>query len=294
MRSDEKFPPEIDLTFYRSRYSDLNSLDDKALLRHYEVHGRREGRIASSVALKSSLLEQLNSHRPILEIGPFNRPLVTGDDVYYFDIMNQADLEERAVKTGRQGQAPFIHFVSPTGNLSVVDRTFSAVVSAHCIEHQPDLVNHLQSVAKLLDSGGHYFIIAPDKRYCFDYFIPESTIAEVIEAYYEKRKVHSLSNVIKQYALSTHNGAPKHWSGDHSTENRSALEICKKITSSIERYKNSNGSYIDVHAWRFTPESFRSIVTILYNLGLSPLKSARVYDTPRPMNEFTAILEKAN
>lgn len=292
MRSEEKFPPEIDPSFYRSRYSDLKSLDDATLLRHYEAHGRREGRVASSAALKSNLLEKLESYRPILEIGPFNRPLVIGEDVFYFDILNQADLDARATKTGRQGQAPFIHFVSPTGDLSVVDMTFSAAVSAHCIEHQPDLISHLQAVAKLLNSGGYYFIIAPDKRYCFDHFIPESTVAEIIEAYHEKRKVHSLSNIIKQHALATHNGAPKHWGGDHNIENRNISEVCKKINLSIEKYKNSNGKYIDVHAWRLTPNSFRSIIDILYDLGLSPLKTIRVYDTPRPMNEFTAILRK--
>ncbi len=51
-------------------------------------------------------------------------------------------------------RTPKIEYLSPTGDLTIVNRRFHAVLSSHCIEHQPDLIRHLQHVAALLDPGG--------------------------------------------------------------------------------------------------------------------------------------------
>jgi hypothetical protein len=48
-----------------------------------------------------------------------------------------------------------------------------------------------------------------------------------------------------------------------------------------------------VHAWQFTPGSFRELLGMLHAGGDSPLRPLRVYETPHGRNEFTAILEAA-
>lgn len=286
------FPPEVDLHFYRARYPDLRALSDRRLVEHYERHGRREGRQASAPARRAGFVPLFADIRPILEIGPFNKPMVAGDGVFYFDVMDREALEKRAQTIGRKGVVPHIDFVSPTGDLSIIDRSFAAVCSAHCIEHQPDLLDHFKQVGRLLGAGGRYFLAIPDKRFCFDHFIPESTVADIIEAHEQKHRVHSLANIVRQVGLSTHNGAPRHWAADHADAGYRE-GIPDRLRKALKVYQSANGRYIDVHAWRFTPKSFRQICELLFEAGLSPLEPVRVYDTPRPTPEFTAILEKA-
>src|SRR4249919_1725326 len=110
--------------------------------------------------------------KPVLEIGPFDRPWLSGSNVRYFDVLPQEQLRTRAAtEFGRiPKNCPHIHYVSPTGDLSIVDAEFGAVFSSHCIEHQPDVIRHLREVERLLRPGGLYYLIVPDKRFCFDHF----------------------------------------------------------------------------------------------------------------------------
>lgn len=102
----------------------------------------------------------------------------------------------------------------------MIDEQFEIVVSSHCIEHQPDIVRHIQAVEKLLIDGGCYALRIPDRRYCHDHYLPDSTLAAVLDAYYAERKVHSLKSVIEAKALVTHNNAWRHWFGSHGPRRR--------------------------------------------------------------------------
>src|SRR5579872_180659 len=175
------FPEEYDSAAYLNFNKDLvraklNALD---LKKHFEIHGKKEGRISNSIQSRTNFIELIPKDAATLEIGPFYNPVAKGKNVKYFDVLNQSDLTARAKSIGTPYEnIPKIDFVDPQGDLSVISEQFDVVVSCHCIEHQPDLIDHLQKVEKLLNPGGFYFIIIPDKRYCFDHFIPETTIAE--------------------------------------------------------------------------------------------------------------------
>ena len=284
---------ELDLAFYRLKYPKLALFSNARLTEHFEKHGRAEGRQASAAAVRGGFIAQFGNIRPLLEIGPFDRPMVTGEGVSYFDVLDQAGLVARAAQVGRNGTVPFIEFVSPNGDLSVVDRQFAAVCSSHCLEHQPDMIAHLKHVGRILLEGGYYFLALPDKRFCFDHFIPESSAADIIEAHEEKRTVHTLSNIVKHVALTTHNDAPRHWDADHAPADFEK-DFPKRIEGALKTFRNSNGRYIDVHAWRFTPATFRSMMNTLSAMKLIPFEVTRVYDTPRPRVEFMAILKKTS
>ena len=169
----------------------------------------------------------------------------------------------------------------------MVDRPFAAVVSCHSIEHQPDLVRHLNQVRDILQPGGQYFLIIPDKRFCFDQPIPESTIADIIDAHIGKRSVHSIRSIVEHVALTTHNDPVRHWAGDHGTV--AVLDRVIAITPSLEGYKDA---YLDVHAWQFTPDSLKVNIDLLNKAGFIDLEVERVYNTPRPRLEFCAVLRK--
>jgi hypothetical protein len=243
-------------------------------------------------AMREHFVDIIEAQRSVLEIGPFCNPLTSGKNSLYFDVLDSAGLKSRAEQINYPiGRIPTIHYASPTGDLSIVDRIFSAATSCHCIEHQPDLIRHLQQVGNCLEEGGYYFVIVPDKRYCFDHFIPESTIARVIEAHVEKPGIHRLGSVIEHRALITHNDGGRHWLGDHTDpgyrENRTA-----RVAAALLEFQRANGSYIDVHAWQFTPNGFRSIIETLYDLGFSSFRARRVYNTLYGRFEFCAILQK--
>jgi SAM-dependent methyltransferase len=219
---------------------------------------------------------------PALEIGPFGRPALAGQQVFYFDIASQDELRERALSDPDMlpENCPFIHYVSPTGSLEIVDRKFPAVFSSHVIEHQTDLIRHLEEVANVLSPGGSYYLIVPDKRYCFDHFAPESTYAEVVEA---MGRNHHTEKTIKLKYLRTHNDPRLHWVGIHGKpeDGDPAIEI--------ERVRNG---YMpgDVHAWQFTPLGFHSILRDLHGEGLVRLRPQVVHDTRVGDLEFMAVL----
>ncbi|NKC02957.1 class I SAM-dependent methyltransferase [Brucella haematophila] len=227
-----------------------------------------------------------------LEIGPFCNPVLIGENVSYFDVLTRADLIKRANEIGYDiKHAPHIDFVSPNGDLSIVDRKFDAVLSSHCIEHQPDFIRHLNDVANLLNEGGAYFLIIPDKRYCFDAGIEVSSIAEVVAAHIEGRKVHSLTSAIEHFALTTHNDPPRHWEGN-SFDDTYENAVLSRIKLAVQAWEGGKGGYIDVHAWQFTPTTFREMITRLCKLNYIGLVAEEVHETALGSNEFTAILRK--
>lgn len=291
MSAPAPLPEEYDAAFYRAHYPDLATLPDDELFAHYRAWGETEGRVASPAATREGFLENivLQQAGNVLEIGPFCRPLIRGPNVRYLDVLDSAALRERAVEIGLDpADCPeTIHYV---GDLGSVDGAFSAVVSSHAIEHQPDLVHHLQSVARLLQPGGRYFLIVPDKRYCFDALIPESTIANVMLAHHDQRRVHNLQSVIEHRAMVTHNDPGMHWRGEHGPFPPD--EQARRVQMALNEFVAADGGYIDVHAWYWTPRGFRQTLSVLYHLGLTALQPVRVYDTPRDRFEFCAVLEK--
>jgi SAM-dependent methyltransferase len=284
-------PPELDLEYYRQNNADLASLSEAALTAHYATFGGKEGRASSSLARRVGFVRFVQEHPSILEIGPFTTPTLRGSNVKYFDLMDQGSLLERAARIGHPvTDVPHIDYVSPTGDLEVVKQTFDVVFSSHCIEHQPNLVQHLNSVARLLRPNGLYALVVPDKRFMFDHYVAESTIADVVEAHWEGRAVHRLASVIEHRAFVTHNDPVRHWVGDHG-EPRNAHSVAP-VLAAMREHDAAAGGYVDVHAWQFTPTNFRRIIEQIFDLGLSPLRVARVWETPRPEMEFCAILSK--
>lgn len=280
----EGLPPEFDPAFYRRSNVDMAGRSDAALRRHFDSHGRDEGRAGSAPALREHLLQLAESAGSVLEIGPFCNPCMTGPNVRYFDVMDSDGLKARAEAIGYPIRSvPRIDWHSPVGDL--------AVVSAHCIEHQPDLVGHIAAVARLLNPSGHYFAIIPDKRYCFDHGIAPSTAPEIVAAHLEGRKVHRLTSVIEHRAFITHNDPVRHWAGDNFPPNWEAT-ILPRAKAARAEYLAAEGGYIDVHAWQFTPASLRAVMGQLAATGLLQLRLERVYDTARNRNEFTAIFRK--
>lgn len=238
---------------------------------------------------KINFIDSIPKHISILEIGPFYNPVCRGNNVKYFDILDHGALVERAktIDTNiKVEDIPYIDYISPSGDLSIINETFDAILSSHTIEHQLDFIDHLQNTSKLLNNGGKYYLIIPDKRYCFDHYNKESTIADIINANFEKRKKHSLKSVIEHRALTTHNTPSEHWVGQHGDVNN----IADRIKKAIHEYTTKE--YIDVHSWYFTPETFSQIINVLNQLKMVDFTINRLHSTPVNHVDFYCVLEK--
>lgn len=235
-----------------------------------------------------SIPEDLN----ILEIGPFFNPTFKGPNVKFFDVWNRQDLEKKAKKLDSSFKVeniPDIDYVSPDADLTIIDEKFDAVFSSHVIEHQFDLIDHLQKVSQLVVDGGKYYLVVPDKRYCFDHFQQLSTIADVIDAHIDKRKRHKLKSIIENHFFTTHNDPKAHWKGKHGKIAGKA----SSIKDAIAEYRGSE--YVDSHAQFFTPGSFLEIMSLLYEMEFIPFKVERHHETAVNSLEFYCVLvKKAN
>ena len=241
---------------------------------------------------RADSIAEAQSSGSVLEIGPFHNPSLVGANVAYFDLLDRDDLVARVAEYRLKGSRipEHIDYVSPVGDLSVIDRTFDAVFSAHVVEHQPDLIRHFNQVADILEVGGHYLLLVPDKRYCFDNLLPETTLGAVVEAHLTQRKVHATASLINAKAFKTHNEKARHWIGDHGSVARDE-ELARSALAALEEERASDGAYIDMHAWQFTPDSFAQITNTTYLMGLSRLRPVSVSDTLRGRHEFAAVFE---
>jgi len=294
-----EFPPEFDAPLYKQRHEDLKRMKDKESLQHYLDHGKEEGRVCSIVDSRPAFIKFAESCSSVLEIGPFFNPAISKEktNVKYLDFCSTAELEERAkdIPDADLKSIPIIDYVW-RGEIykDLIRERFEAVFSSHNIEHQPSLVHHLNEVSSVLKKGGRYFLAIPDKRYCFDHYMPETNLAEILDAYSEKRDRHTARSVLLHRFYTVHNDPVRHWQGDHD-ENpfefyRASAALPSDIGRALDEIRNSNG-YIDTHAWFFTPDSFRSICVQLKELGLIQGTVERVYNTVKNSNEFYAILK---
>jgi hypothetical protein len=285
---------------------------------HYLSHGRSEGRkwkawseeiktvngdmsseksslfgdseFQSPILNRQAFAKLVMRSRRILEIGPFTSPLLRGESVSYADVLDSAALRERADQMGLEKSGiPNIDYVVSANNLSTIKLTFDSVFSSHVIEHQPDLVGHLNQVSELLNEGGRYFLLIPDHRYCFDHFQTCSAIADVLQAHQEKRLKHSLESVINHRVNLTHNDSVLHWMGEHGKRNDLRVEL---IQNALRDYRNCEDTYFDCHAWYLNPDNWKDIICLLADLRLIEFELEFLQETQKNDIEFYAILRK--
>ncbi|MGB5864232.1 MAG: hypothetical protein WBG95_08005 [Sulfitobacter sp.] len=278
------------LVMQQSKYeSDLVAQQDTSGS-HILIKSRDDDRF-----FRETLVASLGNNGLCLEIGAYFRPIVTGENARYFDVFDAQELRRRAKvdpdPNVTEHTVPEIHYSDPNGDISIIKEIFAEVVTSHCIEHQPDLIAHLEKVYDLLEDGGRYVAIVPDKRYCFDYFSPVSSLGDVIEASFEKRERHSLAAIINMNGASTHNDPVRHWADDHFDEGYHA-NTSQRALAAISLFETSKGDYIDCHAWRFTPDSFAHICSNLYQMKKTRLRLEAVGDTRVNTLEFSAIFRR--
>lgn len=212
-----------------------------------------------------------------LEIGPSHNPVApkkSGYRVHIIDHLSREDLirkyTDHGVVLDNIEEVDFVWSGEPFAELTKRPKFYDWIIASHVIEHTPDLIGFLAECDSILKDSGVVSLAVPDARFAFDCFRPLTGIAPVLDAHERRAIIHSAGtaadyflNVVKKGNLIAWNNSA---SGDyhfvHTPEE--ALEAMRQI--------RDEQKYLDVHAWCFTPSSFRLLMHDLHLLGLSPFR----------------------
>jgi SAM-dependent methyltransferase len=235
---------------------------------------------------RNEKLMQGCEHRGVgLEIGPSYCPVASKKAGYRVEVLDHADtvrLREKYqghnVDVARIEEVDYVWSGQPLHELTGKKSYYDWIVASHVIEHTPDMVSFLQQNEIMLKPGGLLCLAVPDHRYCFDVFRPASTPGEVIQAYLEKRRRHSLAAIWDHCSLIVRKGGEAAWHKGHCGEYQFIHPDLQQAQAMLQTAQESD-SYIDVHNWRFTPSSFKLIIHDIGVLGYTSLSNKTFFDT---------------
>ena len=185
--------------------------------RHFARYGIAEGRARRAPAAREALIKIVSRSPSVLEIGPSATPF-SGPGRRLLRRSRQGRPAERAATIGQVRRRAA---TSTTSRHRATSRSFpagfSAVVSSHCIEHQPDLIRHLQQVAARCSTREATISWwCPTGSTASTTSSPNSTLAQELSRPTSRvARVHRLASAIEHRALTTHNAVKRHWAGDH-------------------------------------------------------------------------------
>jgi len=259
---------------------------------HYTQYGKKEGRTLSKIksifgktVRDKKVFHLLKEEGLGLEIGPSHNPIAPkskGFNVHILDHASAAALRSKyqghGVNLDNIEEVDFVWHGEPLQELIGKTGHYDWIIASHVIEHVPNFISYLQQCEALLKPSGILSLVIPDKRYCFDYFSSTSTTGNVLDAYAEKRMRPSHGQVFDHIANASKRNNNIAWGEDGQG---GADELVHTFTEAQEHWARSVSTqdYIDVHCWRFTPESFRLLISDLKGLGLIGLEIKAEFDT---------------
>lgn len=217
-----------------------------------------------------------------LEIGPSHRPIAAkrhGFNVRILDHLDAAALREKYASHGVDVDAieevDYVWTGEPLDELVAGER-FSWIIASHVIEHVPDLVGFLNACERILAPGGVLALAVPDKRYCFDCERENSSLARVIDVAQARLTNHSAGTAAEYFLKVCRKGGQIAWDDRH----RGAIEPVHGLQDALDAMARiREGHYFDLHAWVFTPDSFRQIINDLHDLKLVRLRERHFHPT---------------
>lgn len=269
----------------------------------FRALSRRSGKLQRSV-VKRLLIEPKFKAVPdnavILEIGGGYNPRYVKarhPNAYHLDHCSTEELKAKyradpsvAHLINNIQPVDFIFSGSPIETLIPEVLKFDLIYGSHVLEHQVDLVGHLNSLEKLLKPGGRVIEMIPDLRTCFDALRYPSVTSDALLAYFRRAPVHQGKQVFDGTSrVIDKNPGYRIWMADldgvHFTGS------LKRAYEAMRTAELPGQPYIDTHAWTFTPKTFRLLMIELRLLGLTRL--APTYVSQQYGNQFCAVLELA-
>ena len=264
---------------------------------HYETYGKKEGRrLFGKDWREENILRFIDKKGLGLEIGPSFNPIAPKKKGYNVHILDCVSAEE--LRNKYQGHDVSIDNIEEVDFIwqgedlpKLIGKTccYDWVIASHVIEHVPDFVSFLQQCEVLLKPDCFLFLAVPDKRYCFDYFSETTSTGQVLDAFAEKRMRPAPGQIFDHVANFSKRKGKTTWLSDGQGGADELMNSMSQAEALWERSVSSK-EYIDVHCWRFTPASFRLIISDLLYLGLTSMEIKEEFDTKNC--EFFVVLGK--
>jgi SAM-dependent methyltransferase len=246
---------------------------------------------------REAVLKYLTKDMKGLEIGPWFNPLAPKRDGYnclVLDVFDSQTLRERARNDPNIHESLWdrIEDVDVVGSSTHIDQLidtrgdlgkFNYIVSSHNFEHLPNPIRFLQGCAKVLAPGGMISMAIPDRRACFDYFRPVTTLSTWIGAYLEDvsrpSKAQYFDMVTCTGLFDTGEGKTISFHRGVDPDKVSAgLRLDESFAEWMDQSRNEQ--YFDAHCSVFTPSSFELLIRDVGYLGLSSFEVVEIFDSP--------------
>lgn len=219
-----------------------------------------------------------------VEIGPSHNPLAPkkeGYKVHIIDHMSREGLvakyKDHKVNLKNIEDVDFVWKGESYAELIGKRQFYDWIIASHVIEHTPDFIGFLKDCDSLLKDDGVLSLVVPDKRFCFDRFRPITGIARVIDSHLQKNVIHTPGVAAEYFLNVVSKGGHIAWDRHHRADYKFVHTI-DHARDAIDQIR-TKGSYYDVHAWCFTPHSFRLLIHDLRDLGLTAFKEVGFFET---------------
>lgn len=244
---------------------------------HYQRFGKIEGRLFSkSFSREKAIFHLIDKNGVGLEIGPSHSPLAPkrkGYKVHIVDYLSADELREKyqeqpGINIDNIEEVDYVWKGGPLDELIGKTDYYDYIIASHVIEHIPNPISFLQSCLRLLKPTGVLSLAIPDKRFCFDHFLPVTTTGMWLDAYFQNRKEPTPGQTFDYFANKSKRFGAIAWFYDKRGGADSLIYSMETAKQKWEEACSAIGEYTDVHCWRFTPTSFRLILNDLNYLGL--------------------------
>lgn len=230
------------------------------------------------------ILYHINKNGYGVEIGPSHRPIAPKRDGYKVHIIDHMTREqliekykEHNVSLENIEDVDYVWTGESYINLTGRSKFYDWIIASHVIEHTPDLIGFLNDCDSIMKDEGVLSLVVPDSRYCFDYFRPITGISKIIDAHFNKHTIHTPGSVIEFVLNVVSKSGQTAWYSNFNGK-YSFIHSLNDVRMGIDSVVN-NKAYHDVHAWCFTPHSFRLMIYDLYCIGLIPFKEISFFPT---------------
>jgi SAM-dependent methyltransferase len=247
---------------------------------HFTQFGYHEGRPIFDFTLlsrKEKALFLVKKEGLGLEIGPSHNPLAPKSDGYHVEILDHLSASELKEKYKDHGldltrieEVDYVWRGEPLRELINKEGHYDYIIASHVIEHVPNIIQFLIECQGLLKEGGVLSLVIPDKRYCFDYFQQLTTTGQALDALINDSKRPSSGQVFDHIANACKKGNNIAWSNNNSQD--ISLVHSRDDAKKMFNLLQDSDEYVDVHVWRFTPASFRLLISDLQFMELIGLK----------------------
>jgi hypothetical protein len=244
---------------------------------------------------EEKLLKAVDKSARGIEIGPSHSPIASKRDgfrVTTIDTLSKDGLLEKykdhGVKLENIEDVDFVWSGERYPALVGERNAFSWILASHVIEHTPNIVAFLEDCEALLSDTGVLSLAVPDKRFCFDHFRPISGLARILDSHYSGATHHTPGSVVEFMLNAVSKGGQIAWSQAQPGDFAFLCDL-GSVRAHLEQALVAPTN-MDVHAWCFTPASFRLLIHDLNLLGLTTLQPVHFF--PTEGHEFFISLSK--